>query len=140
MELPGRVPGLKWLTIAVAVYGVLWISLEGNLWQALLLATGIIVLLAGYLVQRFMAGRRYTLGLWLFICSVSGLFLGLGFAVLTLILMAVKTGLHGHGPEFSPEEITWVVGQIPLWGTIGLLAGAGLGALAAGFSGRSGPK
>jgi hypothetical protein len=40
--------------------------------------------------------------------------------------MAVKTGLHAHGPEFSPSQIAWVMGQVPWWTSAGLLAGVGL--------------
>jgi hypothetical protein len=63
-----------------------------------------------------------------------GLFIGLGSAFMTLILRAVKTGLHGHGPEFSQAEIEWVIGQIPLWTLAGLIAGLGLGLLSTGFT------
>ena len=60
---------------------------------------------------------------------------GLGFGLLTLLIMAVKTGLHGHGPEFSPAEISWVIDQIPLWSLVGLLAGLGVGIVAIGWGG-----
>jgi hypothetical protein len=59
--------------------------------------------------------------------AVTGFLFGLGCGLMTLLLMVLKTGLHGHGPEFSPAEINWVWGQIPLWGLVGLLGGLGLG-------------
>jgi hypothetical protein len=46
--------------------------------------------------------------------------------------MAVKTGLHAHGPEFTPAEINWVLQQTPIWTAAGLLAGLGLGQIVKG--------
>jgi len=135
MQLPDKVPGIKWLTILVAVYAVLWISLEGSIGQALLLSAGFSILLLGYLYQRFLGGRHLSYRAWLLISTVAGLLLGLLFGLLTLLLMAVKTGLHGHGPEFSPDQISWLLQQIPLWSVIGLIAGLGLGLIVAGFNG-----
>lgn len=137
MQLPDRVPGLKWLTILVSIYAVIWISLEGDLRQVLLLSAGLVLLLAGTLIGRFLAGRTYRLLPWLIICAGGGAILGLFFGISTLVSMAIKTGLHGHGPEFTLDEISWVISQIPFWSVLGLLIGAGLGALAAGFSSQS---
>ena len=137
MRLPDRVPGLKWLTIVVSIYAIIWISLEGDLRQVFLLSAGLVILLMGYLLQRFLAGRILSLFAWLGLCAGGGVILGLIFGILTLTLMAIKTGLHGHGPEFTPDEIAWVLSQIPLWSALGILVGTGLGALAAGFSSRS---
>lgn len=137
MRVPDRVPGLKWLTILLSIYAVIWISLEGDLIQVLLLSAGLVILFVGYFIQRFLAGRTYGLLPWIGLCVGGGLILGLIFGLFTLTLMAIKTGLHGHGPEFTPDEIAWVISQIPLWSAAGLLAGGGLGALSAGFSNRA---
>jgi hypothetical protein len=59
--------------------------------------------------------------------------MGLGCALLGLALMAIKTGLHGHGPEFTAAEIEWLVGQIPVWTAAGVPAGLGLGMLILAF-------
>ena len=134
MQFPERMPGLKWLTIIIAVYGIIWISLEGALIQVLLFSAGLTILSAGYIVQKHMAGRKHSLGGWLILCAAIGCLAGLTFGLLALILMAVKTGLHGHGPEFSPVEVSWVAWQIPWWAASGLIAGAGLGLLAVGFA------
>ena len=40
-----------------------------------------------------------------------------------------KTGVHAHGPEFSPAEIGWLMQQAVLWSLVGTIAGAGLGLL-----------
>jgi hypothetical protein len=127
MSVPARIPGKRWLTIIVGLYGLLWISLEGALWQVILLSAGLTVLGALYLVQRLLGGRLVPAGRWLLLCAGLLGVVGLSCALLALALMAVKTGLHGHGPEFTRSEIEWLVRQIPLWGTAGILAGTGLG-------------
>ena len=129
MQLPDRVPGLKWLTVLWALYAVIWALLEGGLWPTVLLAvlSGLVIL--GYLTNRVLSGRKMAFGIWLLLAAVLGALLGLGSALLTVGLMAVKTGLHAHGPEFSALEINWVIQQIPLWTLAGLLAGLGLGLL-----------
>ncbi len=132
MQIPHKLPGLKWLTAVVGVYGVIWIGLEGGLWRSVLLAVGVTAVSLLYLLQKYLGGRVLPMGKWLGVTAVSGLLLGLGSSLLTLLLMAVKTGLHGHGPEFSLAEIEWVINQIPLWTAVGLLIGLGIGMIGAG--------
>jgi hypothetical protein len=136
MALPQRIPGLKWLTAIVGLYGVVWLSLEGAVGQVMLLATGLALLGAGYMTQRLLGGKLLDPSRWLLFSAALGALLGLGNGLLALILMAVKTGLHGHGPEFTAAEIEWLVSQIPLWILAGLIAGLGLGLLAMAFSRR----
>jgi len=52
--------------------------------------------------------------------------------VATLFLMALKTGIHAHGPEYTMAEVAWVWRQLPLWVAAGTLAGTGLALVAAG--------
>ena len=59
------------------------------------------------------------------VASVVGTLSGVMAVGLTLIFMALKTGLHAHGPEFTPREINWLIQQLPLWSIIGLLLGIG---------------
>lgn len=129
MKIPEKIPGLKWLTLIVIVYAVVWISLEGVLGQVLVLAGGLILVGAAYLVQRLLRGRRVQPASWLFFCALAGLMLGAFSVLLVLLLMSIKTGLHGHGPEFAPSEVTWVIDQWLLWAAAGMIAGLGLGVL-----------
>ena len=73
----------------------------------------------------------------LLLTAVFGLVLGAGSGLATLIFMAVKTGLHTHGPEFSQAEIEWVLGNLTLWTAVGLLVGLGLGLIWAGLERRN---
>jgi hypothetical protein len=133
MKIPAKIAGLQWLTILVGLYGMVWISLEGSLWQVILLAAGLSLVGTFYLLQRNLGGRRISAGRWLFFCAGLGGAGGLGCALLTLALMAIKTGLHGHGPEFAPAEIEWLFSQMPLWTISGGAAGLGLGMLGLAF-------
>lgn len=134
MQLPTRLPGLRALTVLFAVYAVVWIVLEGSLFRAVLLASSSSVLAGLYLLQRWLAGRSLRLPLWLALSATLGVLIGFSSSVLTLVAMALKTGLHAHGPEFTTQQIDWVVAQIPWWTTAGLLAGVGLGFIAAAIS------
>jgi hypothetical protein len=129
MQIPERVPGLKWLMVAWGGYGAVWIALEGVLWQTVLLAVGATAVTLLSLTQKYLSGRKLSLGWWLGGTAVAGLTFGLLSGLLTLFFMALKTGLHAHGPEFTPEEIAWVVGQLWLWTAVGSLVGLGLGSL-----------
>lgn len=134
MVVPAKLPGLRMSTILLAVYTVVWIGLEGQLWQVLVLASGVSVVATGHLIERTLGGRRLSQAQWFAFTAILGLLMGVSVGLFTLALMSLKTGLHGHGPEFALEEINWVIDQIPAWGAAGLLAGLGLGFLVAEFA------
>lgn len=57
-----------------------------------------------------------------------GTLAGIAITPLTILLMALKTGLHGHStPDFPPQQIISVVQRTPIWGIGGLLIGLGRG-------------
>ncbi|MCP4422741.1 MAG: hypothetical protein GY805_39535 [Chloroflexi bacterium] len=85
------------------------------------------IVAAGYLWQRWLGGKTVERGVGVLLTAVSGLLIGGGSVVMVLIFMAVKSGLHAHGAEFSPAEIDWLFGQLLLWTAVGLLTGLGLG-------------
>lgn len=129
MRIPDRIPGLKVVMILLGVYTAVWITLEGALWQVVLMGVGSTAVSLGYGWQKWLGGRVVKGWKWWAGTAVTGLLLGLGSGLLTLVFMAIKTGLHAHGPEFTPAEINWVLQQTPIWTTAGLLAGLGWGLL-----------
>ena len=137
MNIPRRLPGLRLFMIFTAVYGVVWISLEGDLLRVSVLGTAVSLILTGYLVQRYLGGWQLGIMGWLSVTGLGGLLAGFGSGLLTLIFMAMKTGLHGHGPEFRPSEIEFVVEMVPLWTAAGLLAGLGVGVVLWGLKART---
>lgn len=133
MRFPERIPLLKPAAVLLFLYAIFWISLEGRLWQVVILSMGLVSVSVGFVWQRFLGGRIVSVKRWLLATGATGLLFGLVVALLTLVLMVVKTGLHGHGPEFTSDEINWVLGQITMWSAVGLLTGLGAGFLILGI-------
>ncbi|MBE2198030.1 MAG: hypothetical protein IAE79_05430 [Anaerolinea sp.] len=129
MQIPARIPGLRWLTIVWGVYAAIWISLEGDLRQVVALGVCTMLVGLGHGMQRRWAGRPFPAPGWLARMAATGLLLGAGSSILTLFFMALKTGLHAHGPEFTADELAWVMRQLPLWAGVGGMTGLGLGLL-----------
>ncbi|UCC51462.1 MAG: hypothetical protein JSV68_20495 [Anaerolineaceae bacterium] len=129
MRIPDRIPRFRWLAPLWIVCAVFWVTIEGDLQLTLLFGVLTTIVIVGTIARKFLAGRTLTLAVWLLTAVVMGALLGLGSGLLTLLLMAVKTGLHAHGPEFSAMEVSWVLQQIPLWVVAGLVAGLGVGLL-----------
>ncbi len=127
MILPKR--WLGWLTAVWGVYALVWIGLEGELWQTVALGGSTAVLLAANGWRRWGEKRPLVTRSFLLLITLSGFLIGLFSALFTLFFMALKTGLHAHGPEYTPQEIAWVVQQIPFWAGTGLLSGFGVGLL-----------
>jgi len=113
-----------WAAVAVA-----WVILEGNLGWTVLFGILTAFMAVGMIVKRTLAGRNLSLRMWLTVTAFIGLLFGLGSAILTLLFMAVKTGLHAHGPEFTSFELNWVLQRAPIWAAAGLIGGLGLGLL-----------
>lgn len=56
--------------------------------------------------------------------ALVGVLAGLAIIPITVLLMALKTGLHGHGtPDFTIEQILSVINRWYIWGSAGLLLG-----------------
>ena len=138
MVFPRNIPGLKLLMGLWLVYTVVWISLEGALVQVIVMGTATAVLLVGHGWQRWLGGKMVGRGLGVLVTTLSGAGLGAGSALLTLVAMAVKTGLHAHGPEFTQAEIAWVWNIVPLWTAVWFLVGLGVGLIWAGAGGDTG--
>jgi hypothetical protein len=57
---------------------------------------------------------------------LAGTLAGMAITPLTLLLMALKTGLHGHAtPDFTTQQIVSVVQRTPIWVGGGFLIGLG---------------
>ena len=133
MRFLARMPFLKIAAGLLILYAMVWISLEGRLGQVLLLAFGVTIVGTAFAWQRYLAWSKNAPWRWLAATALTGLLGGLFMGLLVITLMAIKTGLHGHGPEFIPDQVSWVINQIPLWSAVGLLTGLGTGVLIAGL-------
>ncbi|MFT5193532.1 MAG: hypothetical protein ACI9EW_001394 [Cellvibrionaceae bacterium] len=124
---------LAWPTIFTFIIVMGWMAFEGILW--LVVSIGIVLTIIwvwvglkqvrpkmeGWLVN--LTGFATIAVLW----SAAGAFSGFIAPLSIVALMVFKTGIHSHGPEFSPYEIEWVLSQSLRWGLLGLLAGFGVG-------------
>jgi len=131
VRIPSQLPGLKLLTIVWGMYTAVWITLEGAVWSVVGMGLSTALVVAGYGWQHWLGGRMLSPGAWLGGTAVTGFSVSAGGSLLSLVFMALKTGLHAHGPEFTAVEISWVWEQLPLWAIIGLLVGLGLGMIGA---------
>lgn len=116
---------LKVATLLFGLCAAIWIILEGQLWRAVGMGTFAAALLIGSLLSRLVLDRRLSRIQIVAVCSLAGLLFGFGSGFFTLSAMTIKTGLHGHGPEFTREQISWVVHQMPRWSLAGLVGGLG---------------
>lgn len=133
MRAPNRVPGLRPATVLWVLLGLVWLGLERALVPGLALSCGAACLIAGRLLAKGLGGQRLTRLRWWLLSGGMGAGIGLTTPLLALGLMAVKTGLHGHGPEMSPAELRWLWTQTPWWVVAGSLAGIGICLLAQGW-------
>lgn len=131
MPIPQQLPYWRLLVALWGVMAVVWLALEGSLGRDVLLAGWGLALLAGRLAARRWGGQELPAGRAVALLAALGLAVGAALAPATLLLMALKTGLHAHGPEYTAAELAWLGGQWPLWVVAGGVAGAGLGLLLA---------
>jgi hypothetical protein len=133
VELLEKVRPLKVGLILLAVCGLAWISLEGDPRWSSIMALITLLVGIGFLAKKLVRGRTVNGIRWIVLLAGCGLVIGLLFGPVTLFYMALKTGLHGHGAEFTRDEMLWFIDGILLWAISGLLAGAGLGFLTSTF-------
>ena len=140
MERARRIPLHNIGLIVLGLFGLAWISLEGApRWSAIMAFTTLLVGI-GILAKKFFSDRRVNKYGWIVLFAGCGLAVGLLFAPATLLFMAIKTGLHGHGTEFTRTEIEWFLDRVTLWTAAGLMAGVGLGLLTMGLKPREGEE
>ncbi len=88
----------------------------------ILFAAAICWLASTSLLSRFNIGPASG---WL-IYILFGIAGGLAVTPVTFLLMALKSGLHGHGaPDFTPEQVIEVIQLTPVWVLAGFLISLG---------------
>ncbi|MBP9502890.1 MAG: hypothetical protein KBF17_12080 [Candidatus Promineofilum sp.] len=129
MKIPRAIPYFKLIVAIVGIYAAVWMILEGALWRDMALAVMILALGAAMLIVRRWGGRTLPPAKGVSLFAAVGLLSGVGVVLLTIFLMALKTGLHAHGPEYTLADIMWIWNQLPVWGGAGGLIGLGAGLL-----------
>lgn len=129
MRVPSRVPYVRAATLLWGVYALVWLALEGDVGRDGLLAGWGLALLALWVAVRLLGGRELGPGRVAALGAAAGLGWGAALGPAVLLLMALKTGLHGHGLEYTAAQITWVAAQWPWWVAAGGIAGVGVALL-----------
>ncbi|GAB4265661.1 MAG: hypothetical protein Kow0080_06050 [Candidatus Promineifilaceae bacterium] len=127
MLFPAKMPGLRPFLWLFFVYTAVWISLEGVLWRVVVMGVGVTAVTVAFLLQRTVGGKHFSVVGFVVLVTAAGLLFGVLSSLFTLIFMAIKTGLHAHGPEFTRAELVWVWRHLPVWAVAGGFAGGGLG-------------
>jgi hypothetical protein len=117
-----------WLRLVGLIIGAslfIWIPYEdqGVLWVLFLSVT-----ICGWLAIRFLLNS--TAPSWKMVAwhSLVGGVAGLSIVPLALLLMILKSGLHGHStPDFTIEQIQSVIRLMPLASLSGSMIGLGCG-------------
>lgn len=108
-----------WILLGLAL--LVWLSLEDQNPRAVLFFSLLVCSLASFSLawHWHLADRPRPYRVILL-----GIAAGLAVVPVGLFLMALKTGLHSHPkPDFTPDQITWIVSRLPFWGLVGLLGG-----------------
>lgn len=109
------------LTIVLGAALLIWLPFEDtHLVWINLFAMLISSLMAFYAAGKISPEKRQR---WYFYPAI-GVLAGLVMTPISLLLMAFKSGLHGHGsPDFTSGQVTAVLNSWLIWVTVGALIG-----------------
>ncbi len=120
--MPATLRAHRILRLAVILLGVvilLWLSFEDQDERRAILLAALLSTLGAVATGMHFSG--WLRGYWLVIL---GAVFGFLVPLLAVLLMVIKTGLHGHGvPDFTLAQITAVLRLIPVWSGVGVLVG-----------------
>jgi hypothetical protein len=116
---------LRLVTLLFGILLLIWLPFEDSrvewviLLSVLLISLGIAWFLWAY-------SRTHTLTMWIY--PLTGLIAGCMVVLTALLLMAFKSGAHGHNaPDFTPDQVTRILRSLPAWILGGCLLGLGFG-------------
>lgn len=125
-KTPGAGRPFRLLAILLGIILFVWLSFEGqNVTWVILFANAICMLCAAGILARY---PRLTQNKGWLVYPVAGLLSGTATTPIALLLMAIKTGLHGHsGPDYTSDQIIAVLISFPVWVGAGAVIGLGAG-------------
>lgn len=111
-----------------------WLPVEESSVLGALVVAGLICTWAGtWLLLKTDSYRKHGILRYILIGGGSGFLV----ALLAILLMAIKTSIHGHGvPDFTVEQMQSVLSRMPYFIVGGVLVGAGSGLLRAAKQGQ----
>ena len=113
--------------VFLLIVTMIWLSTEESSEIGVLLISSLLCTWGGFWLLRRIgyAGRNR-----IFRHMITGTGVGLLLAPMAIFLMALKTGIHGHGtPDFTAAQMQAVLARTPYFVIGGLLLGVGSGLL-----------
>jgi hypothetical protein len=125
-KTPGAGRRFRLLVISLGIILFVWLSFEGqNVTWVILFANAICLLGAAAILARSSRLTHYKS--WL-VYPLAGLLSGAATTPIALLLMAIKTGIHGHSaPDYTSTQILAVLISFPVWVGAGAVIGLGAG-------------
>ena len=95
---------LRYLAIGLGIVILLWLPVEdSNSQSALIIALSICILAALHFLLSHPVHNRKVIIFY----AIAGCLVGVAIILLALLLIAIKSGLHGHGfSDYSTNHIT----------------------------------
>ena len=123
---PGTTRQTRLLAILLGISLLAWVSLEDQSVTLALLFAAVICMLAA--AEWLASSTRLSTGKGWLAYPLAGLVGGAATAPTALLLMAIKTGLHGHTvPDYTPAQMSAVLTSFPIWAGAGAIIGLGTG-------------
>jgi hypothetical protein len=121
-------PRPLWLSLVNLLFGIavlLWLSIEDNGWIVTIYgALGSLLLVAHLMFKILQTRQTLTPRSALIVGFLVGASWGASAIILTMLLMLMKTSLHGHlYPDYSFPLIFGMVARLPAWSVAGGLIG-----------------
>jgi hypothetical protein len=117
--------GLRISAFLLGIIVLIWLTIEDENTIGVVVISGAICIWAAFwvLVKPVEGGSQIILR-----HSLVGLGAGLAVSLLGILLMALKSGIHGHGtPDFTVSQIQQVLSNTPYFALSGFLIGFGSG-------------
>jgi hypothetical protein len=111
---------------------LIWLGMEDSSLLLPVLLGGVLATILGLLAAlEHYGGQAVPSGRFLGGSILFGGVIGASAAIVTILLMVIKTSLHGHPyPDYPLPVLLVVLARLPAWGLAGMLTGLGVGLLA----------
>ena len=118
---------MKLSGLLLGIVVLVWLPIEESSQVGVLVIAGLVCTWGAiWLLPRIGSSGKHTLLGHIVIGGGAGLLL----VPLAILLMAIKTGIHGHGtPDYTVDQMQDVLSRMPFFVLGGVLLGAGSGLL-----------
>jgi hypothetical protein len=122
--LPQKNVGLRIAFIFLGIFILLWLPVEEHSLVLLLLISGCVCCLSLLAVLRRLRLSSSGEQVGRMKYPLAGMLAGVAVTLAAIALMAIKTGMHGHGaPDYSPAQVSLVLRLTLVWAGLGLVTG-----------------